>query len=141
MTQTYGGDQRLAGGDRAAQPCPCGLGEPYGRCCGRYHTGEDAPTAEALMRSRYSAFAVGDVAYLRRTWHPRTRPRNLDLDPGQRWSGLEIVGGAGGGLFDTDATVEFRARYRDDAGRGELRENSRFVRLDGQWRYLDGTGH
>jgi hypothetical protein len=55
--------------------CPCGLGDDYASCCGRLHAGAPAPTAESLMRSRYSAFAVGDVGYLLRTWHPSSRPR------------------------------------------------------------------
>jgi uncharacterized protein YchJ len=57
--------------------CPCGLGEDYASCCGRLHTGAPAPTAESLMRSRYSAFAVADAGYLLRTWHPSRRPRTL----------------------------------------------------------------
>ncbi|MFD9889975.1 YchJ family protein [Amycolatopsis sp. NPDC059027] len=119
-------------------PCPCGLGEPYDACCGRYHRGEQtAPTAELLMRSRYSAFAVGDAGYLLRTWHPSARPANLDLDPAQRWARLEILGHTGGGLLQAEGTVEFRAHYRHDGQRGVLHENSRFVREGGQWLYLD----
>ncbi|MFE0023127.1 YchJ family protein [Amycolatopsis sp. NPDC059021] len=119
-------------------PCPCGLGEPYDACCGRYHRGEQtAPTAELLMRSRYSAFAVGDAGYLLRTWHPSARPANLDLDPAQRWIRLEILGHTGGGLLQAEGTVEFRAHYRHDGQRGVLHENSRFVREGGQWLYLD----
>ena len=67
------------------EPCPCGLPAPYDACCGRFHRGESAaPTAELLMRSRYAAFVVGDAGYLRDTWHPSTRPRHVDLDPGER---------------------------------------------------------
>ncbi|CAM5692721.1 YchJ family metal-binding protein [Streptomyces violaceorubidus] len=63
--------------------CPCGRPEPYARCCGRFHAGTAAaPSAEALMRSRYSAFVKGDAGYLLRPWHPGTRPARLDLDPG-----------------------------------------------------------
>jgi SEC-C motif-containing protein len=114
--------------------CPCGLGEPYADCCGRFHRGDAAaPTAETLMRSRFSAFAVGDEAYLLRTWHPSGRPRGpLGLDPDQRWSGLEILDRSGGGLFDAEGTVEFVAHHR----RGALHENSRFVRDDGRWLYV-----
>ena len=61
--------------------CPCGLGDDYDSCCGRLHAGAPAPTAESLMRSRYSAFAVGDAGYLLRTWHPSGRPQALTLDP------------------------------------------------------------
>jgi SEC-C motif-containing protein len=91
------------------------------------------------MRSRYSAFAVGDAAYLRRTWHPSTRPADLDLDPEVRWRRLDVLATAGGGPFDTTGTVEFRATYSDPRGRGSLHEVSRFVREDGAWSYVDGS--
>lgn len=90
------------------------------------------------MRSRYSAFAVGDAAYLLRSWHSRTRPKTLTLDPGQRWTRLEIVAATGGGVFHTEGTVEFRAHYRAGGRRGVLHERSRFLREDGRWVYLDG---
>jgi SEC-C motif-containing protein len=119
-------------------PCPCGLPEPYPSCCGRFHDGRAAaPTAELLMRSRFSAFAVGDTAYLLRTWHPDTRPRRLSLDPGQEWTRLEILGSTGGGLLHAEGTVEFRAHYRNRGREGFQEENSRFRRRDGQWVYLD----
>ncbi|MEU3839936.1 YchJ family metal-binding protein [Streptomyces sp. NPDC028635] len=115
--------------------CPCGLPEPYAACCGRYHRGEAAaPTAEALMRSRYSAFVQGDPGYLLRTWHPRTRPGRLDLDPGMRWTGLEILATSDGSAFHSTGTVTFRASYRG----GSLTEHSRFERVDGAWVYVDG---
>ena len=86
------------------------------------------------MRSRYSAFVTGDVAYLLRTWHPRTRPERLELDPGMRWTGLEILGSAGGSAFHSAGTVTFRASYRG----GSLHERSRFERVGGAWVYVDG---
>ncbi|ANJ11355.1 YchJ family protein [Streptomyces parvulus] len=114
--------------------CPCGRSEPYEKCCGRFHAGATAPTAEALMRSRYSAFVKGDAGYLLRTWHPRTRPARLDPDPGTRWTGLEILDSANGSAFHTTGTVTFRASYRG----GSLHERSRFERVDGAWAYVDG---
>ena len=115
--------------------CPCGLPQAYDQCCGRYHYGAAAaPTAEALMRSRYSAFVKGNAPYLLRTWHPRTRPARLDLDPGMRWTGLEILGTQDGSAFHHTGIVEFRASYRG----GALRERSRFQRVDGAWTYVDG---
>lgn len=90
------------------------------------------------MRSRYSAFVLGDTGYLLRTWHPRTRPDDLDPDPERRWLFLEILRAEAGGPFDESGTVEFVAHYRDSAGRGRLHEISRFVRTDDGWRYLDG---
>ncbi|MEU8578269.1 YchJ family protein [Streptomyces asoensis] len=114
--------------------CACGLPAQYEACCGRFHAGGSAPTAEALMRSRYCAFVRGDAGYLLRTWHPRTRPERLALDPGMRWTGLEILGTAEGTAFHTTGTVEFRASYRG----GALHERSRFERVAGAWVYVDG---
>ncbi len=138
-----------------AERCPCGTGDAYGACCGRYHRGEaDAPTAEALMRSRYTAFALRDVPYLLRTWHPDDRPdeAEVDLDPDQRWVRLDVVETTAGGPFDDRGTVIFEARWRSTAAhadgapaRGVLRERSRFVRAAPEapgaprrWLYLDG---
>lgn len=91
------------------------------------------------MRSRFSAFALGDAAYLRRSWHASTRPRRLELDPTVRWLRLEIVDTVAGGPFDHVGIVEFRAYHRSAAGREVLHERSRFVRKQGQWFYVDGT--
>ena len=91
------------------------------------------------MRSRYSAFTLGDAAYLLDTWHPTTRPRTLDLDPGVRWTGLDVLATSGGSLFEAAGTVEFRAHYEADGRNATQHEESRFVRDDGQWRYLDGV--
>nr|WP_189786960.1 YchJ family metal-binding protein [Streptomyces capitiformicae] len=119
----------------APRPCPCGLPETYDSCCGRLHSGNvAAPTAEALMRSRYAAFVVRDEGYLLRTWHPRTRPSNVDFDPGMRWTGLEILDTRDGSAFHTTGTVTFRASFRG----GALHERSRFERVDGAWVYVDG---
>jgi len=120
--------------------CPCLSGLPYDECCGPLHRRErTAPTAEALMRSRYSAFAVGDAGYLLATWHPATRPASLDLDDTTAWRRLDVLATDGGGPFDTTGTVEFRASYSDPGGRGSLHEVSRFVREDGAWTYVDGS--
>jgi SEC-C motif-containing protein len=91
------------------------------------------------MRSRYSAFAVGDAGYLLETWHPRTRPAHLDLDPDVRWTGLDVVATSGGQPLTGEGTVEFRAHYRRDGRAGTQHEVSRFVRDGGAWRYLDGV--
>ncbi|MEU6084797.1 YchJ family protein [Streptomyces sp. NPDC047108] len=124
----------------AASPCPCGTGASYADCCGRLHAGTAAaPTAEALMRSRYTAFAVRDAGYLLRTWHPGTRPSEVDFDAGLRWVGLEILDTAEGSAFHTTGTVTFRARYTHDGQPGELHERSRFVRHDGAWVYQDAV--
>ncbi len=121
--------------------CPCGSLEAFTACCGRYlgADGVAPPTAEAVMRSRYTAFVRGDAEHLLRTWHPDTRPTALDLDPGVRWTGLEVLDRVGGGLFDTEGIVEFRAHHRDGGRSGVQRERSRFVREAGRWVYLDGV--
>ncbi|WP_437126620.1 YchJ family protein [Paraconexibacter antarcticus] len=125
--------------------CPCGSGEAFAACCAALHRGRGsgrvtAPTAERLMRSRYSAFAVADAAYLLATWHPATRPAAADLvlDPDVEWRRLEITGTTDGGPDDDAGTVEFVARYWDATfrRRGEQRETSAFVREDGQWFYV-----
>ncbi|MET9487292.1 YchJ family metal-binding protein [Nocardia sp. NPDC006630] len=119
--------------------CPCGLPANYVDCCGRLHRGEaQAKTAEQLMRSRFSAFAVRDEAYLLRSWDPGTRPADVDFDPGMLWERLEILEATGGGPFHTEGTVEFRAHYRSHGTPGDLHENSRFRRDGGAWVYLDG---
>lgn len=120
--------------------CPCGLGAPYADCCGAFHAGKEAaPTAERLMRSRYSAFAVGDGGYLLRTWHSSTRPADLELDGSIRWTGLDILAATGGTAFHSEGTVEFVAHYRIGGEAGEQRENSRFEREAGLWVYVDGS--
>jgi SEC-C motif domain protein len=120
--------------------CPCGTGLPFPECCGRLHDGTvTAATAEQLMRSRYSAFAVEDAAYLLATWHSTTRPRTLDLDRNVRWTGLDVLATTGGSLLSTEGTVEFRAHYVADGRTGAQHENSRFVREGGRWCYLDGV--
>jgi SEC-C motif-containing protein len=121
-------------------PCPCGLPARYEDCCGRYHAGPlhlQAPTAEALMRSRYSAFALDLTDYLLATWHASTRPQHLDAnEPGLKWLGLEVRRHS---TLDADhATVEFVARSKLGGRARRLHELSRFAREDGRWFYVDG---
>ncbi|MFW6641199.1 YchJ family protein [Nocardiopsis algeriensis] len=123
---------------RSASPCPCGAPGTYAECCGRLHgASAEAATAEQLMRSRYSAFAVGDRDYLLRSWHPDTRPASLDLDPRTEWVRLEVLSTTGGTPFHKEGTVAFRAVYRENGREGTLDEHSRFVRHEGNWVYLD----
>jgi SEC-C motif domain protein len=98
-----------------------------------------AATAEQLMRSRYSAFALGDSDYLLASWHPSTRPRTLDLDGDVRWTGLDVLATTGGSLLAAEGTVEFRAHYVREGRAGAQHEVSRFVRDRGRWHYLDGV--
>ena len=125
----------------AVIPCPCG-GVPAGssliECCGPALAGEVWPeTAEALMRSRYTAFALCDDDHLFRTWHPRTRPVDSTADRTTQWLGLEIEDVTGGGPEDEEGTVTFTARFRDLMAQGRMHEKSRFVRRAGRWMYLD----
>jgi len=123
--------------------CPCRTAAdalPYAACCARYHTGPlhlRAPTAEALMRSRYSAFVLDIADYLLATWHPSTRPARIEPNPtGLKWLGLELRHHA---LQPADqATVEFVARNKLGGRAQRLHETSRFVREEGRWFYLDG---
>jgi SEC-C motif-containing protein len=123
----------------SAERCPCLSGNPYAECCGPLHEGAPSPTAERLMRSRFSAFALGLPQYLLDSWHPSTRPDTLELDPAQRWTRLDIVSTRSGGPFDSAGTVAFRAWWRSDTERGTLEETSAFVREAGHWYYVDGA--
>ncbi|EAR24058.1 hypothetical protein A20C1_02299 [marine actinobacterium PHSC20C1] len=91
------------------------------------------------MRSRYSAYSIGDTSYLLKTWHPTTRPTSLDLDPDVSWFRLDIISRTGGSMFDTAGTVEFRAHYRYNGETDEQHENSTFVRENRSWLYVSAV--
>jgi SEC-C motif-containing protein len=120
--------------------CPCGSGQTYAACCGRWHGGPahlGAPDAMTLMRSRYTAYVLGLHDYLLATWHPSTRPAALDPDPpGLRWLGLEVK--RHWRDDDTHARVEFVARCKRGGRAQRLHEISRFVYEQGRWYYVDG---
>jgi SEC-C motif domain protein len=121
--------------------CPCCSARAYRECCGRYHAGEIAPSAEALMRSRYCAYVLNLSDYLRASWHPDTCPADLDLskEAPRQWLGLEIRQTA---TTDTaHATVEFVARCKINGRAFRLHETSRFVQEQGRWLYRDGDLH
>ncbi|MEE3064002.1 MAG: YchJ family metal-binding protein [Actinomycetota bacterium] len=122
-------------------PCPCGRGDGYRACCGPLHAGESqARSAEELMRSRYSAFSYRDAAYLFRTWHPRTRPAEVIVDPGITWTGLEVIDTVAGGPDDDRGEVEFIALFESGGCAERLHERSRFERRAGRWFYVDAIG-
>ena len=123
------------------EPCLCGVGRAFLECCRPYLTMEiPAPTAETLMRSRYSAYVLGDESYLLCTWHETSRPvqLNLNADGGLNWLGLNILACEKGGSGDTEGSVEFVAKYQLGNEAQQLNEISRFVKEDGQWFYLNG---
>lgn len=124
----------------SADPCPCGSGARYAGCCGRWHSGPlelQAPTAEALMRSRYSAYVRELGSYLQATWHPSTRPAQPPaFEPGLRWLGLEVKRHRL--LGDDRADVLFVARSKLGGRAHRLQECSRFVCEGGRWYYVDG---
>lgn len=123
----------------SSDPCPCGNRCSYGDCCGRYlDGGEMSPTAEALMRSRYTAYTLGRESWLLATWYPATRPAALNLaaEPQPKWVGLEVKRPE---LQDSDhAVVEFLAYYKVNGRAHRLHEVSHFVREDRRWFYVDG---
>ena len=97
------------------------------------------------MRSRYTAFVLGDGGHLLRTWHPTTRPSRIELDPGLVWTGLEVLRTEAGGAADAFGVVEFRAAHAPVVGAahggdgpGVLHEVSRFVRAEDGWQYVRG---
>ncbi len=120
--------------------CPCGSGFTYRQCCGVYHGGESLPlTAEALMRSRFSAYFLQNAAYLLSTWHHSTRPTRLEFDQEDAvWQKLEIVRCKKGTQHDIDGSVVFKAYYRQHQAQWLLHETSQFIKPDKQWFYLDG---
>lgn len=115
-------------------PCPCGSGRDYDDCCGPLILPSRlADTAEELMRSRYTAFVHGNAEHLWRTWHPRTRPAQVEPDREREWTALEIQDVVDGGPDDDTGVVEFTASYVG----GQQHERSRFARRAGRWFYLD----
>jgi SEC-C motif-containing protein len=123
--------------------CPCDTGEPFAACCGLALDGVPAPTALALMRSRYTAFVRKDFAYLVATHDPATRgttnARELARATSRTvWLGLEIVMTAAGGEADDTGVVEFIARGSSNGKGFAQRERSRFRRVAGRWVYSDG---
>lgn len=123
----------------ATSTCPCGSTKNFTDCCARYvDNNQLAPTAEALMRSRYTAYTLQREDYLLATWHPSTRPAALGLaeDVSTKWHGLEVKRHQ---QQDADhAIVEFVARYKVNGRAHRLHEISRFVREEGRWFYVDG---
>jgi len=124
--------------------CPCGSGSHLEQCCGRYHAGTPAPSAETLMRSRYSAYVLGLVDYLLATTLP-AQQAGLDRAAIGAWSaqstwlGLEVEGSELLGGQPEHAFVTFIARWHDGSGEHAHRERSAFVQQQGRWYFIDST--
>lgn len=114
--------------------CYCDKNARFEQCCEPYLLGTDvAPDAATLMRSRYSAFATGNVTYITKTWHPKHVPKPITLDDNQKWIGLKVLEH----ISEPDrAWVKFVARYKIDGKAHRLEEHSLFNLIDGRWYYL-----
>ena len=122
--------------------CPCGSGHPHDACCGPYLAGDGAPTAEALMRSRYAAFVLGNIDYLGETLAPDIRHEFDPIEAASTvenadWQGLEIRKLSQGGVEDTEGRVEFVARFRLGKEQRLHHEDCEFQKIDGRW-YVSG---
>lgn len=125
----------------ASESCLCGSDLNYSACCGRYHSGEELPaTAEQLMRSRFTAYALRDVNYLLTTWDAGKRPANIDFSKETaQWQKLQILSCKKGSAKDSKGLVEFKAFYSQDGEDYFMHEISRFVKNSQNWQYLDGV--
>lgn len=125
--------------------CPCGSGESYDQCCGKYHSGKAfVETAEELMRSRYSAYVMQCAEYIVDTTHPQKRKPRLKDDiisswDTIQWVRLEIIKTSQGSVEDKTGKVEFKAFYKTGEAEFVLYELSRFKRHGGRWVYFDGV--
>jgi len=123
--------------------CPCGSGKTYESCCETYHKKYNAPTCEALMRSRYCAFVFSLVDYLYETTHPSHRSKHLKEEisftcKALAWTDLEVLQIWQGGVNDKVGKVSFRASFIQKGEEGVHTEHSRFKRFGKAWMYVDG---
>lgn len=120
--------------------CLCGSEVSYSLCCQSFHQHKQRPpTAECLMRSRFTAYAMHNARYLLETWDSATRPKEIDFsNDNAKWTKLEIVKTKKGGRKDSKGLVEFKAYYTLDGEKHIMSEISRFQKKSGQWQYLDG---
>ncbi|HEY4136584.1 MAG TPA: YchJ family protein [Alphaproteobacteria bacterium] len=128
----------------ADQPCPCGSEQTFAACCQPFLGGKPAPTAEALMRSRYTAFVVGDYGYVERTLSPEalvdfSRAELEETTNKIDWIGLNILATEQGGPDDSEGIVEFTARFKGNGQNGVHHERSQFRKDGARWLYVDGV--
>ena len=121
--------------------CSCNSQKEFSQCCGPYLAGTaKPPTAEALMRSRYSAYVHGNFSYLLDTWHASSRTSaDFGAMTGIRWNGLEIIAVEAGGPDEQEGMVEFKVYYQEAGAPLILHEKSRFIKEEDQWFYVNGT--
>ncbi|MEC4747470.1 YchJ family protein [Methylomicrobium sp. Wu6] len=127
--------------NESTELCLCGSGIMYNQCCGLYHNSETCPaTAEALMRSRFTAYALHNADYLRKTWDSGKCPDTIDFSRETAvWQRLDVLDTKKGGPQDDKGVVEFKAYYLQDGEECVLHEVSRFIKKEGHWLYLDGV--
>ncbi|ANV91631.1 MULTISPECIES: YchJ family protein [Cyanophyceae] len=134
----------LISGDRPSRLCPCGSQKPLAQCCAPYLQGQlAAPTAEALMQSRYTAYCFRDVDYLLKTEHPSRHTANsrqliTATANSVSWLSLTVLATAAGQPQDETGMVEFVAVYQKGKTVGQLHERSQFIKEKGRWFYLEG---
>ena len=127
-----------------SSPCPCGSGQDFETCCQPYIAGTSRPvTAEALMRSRYTAYTKADIDYIKNTTSTESR-KSFDEKATRQWAassewmGFQILKTEGGSGADEAGVVEFIARYKVEGKEQEHHEIATFKKDDGQWFFEDG---
>jgi SEC-C motif domain protein len=126
------------------ESCPCGSGQTYEQCCQPLIKGtRQAATAEALMRSRYSAHVKVEIDYIVKTTHPSkrgsvNRKEVEDWAKSSEWQSFEIVQTEAGGPDDDHGTVEFVANYRVKSKPNRHHEIAEFDKQEDRWYFLDG---
>jgi len=120
--------------------CLCGSDLSYAQCCGLLHSGKShATTAKALMRARFTAYAMRNGDYLLQTWDVPSRPEAIDFSKETGvWTSLDIISTKKGAEKDSKGIVEFKAYFTQDDEAKVMNEISRFVKKQGHWFYLDG---
>ncbi|MDM8546465.1 YchJ family metal-binding protein [Candidatus Venteria ishoeyi] len=125
---------------QSTETCLCGTKQSYANCCGLYLDGlKPAPSAEALMRSRYSAYVLKNADYLLKTWHPETRPAHLDFSDNPAWLRLKILETLAGQAEAVLGSVHFIAFYKINGQAQKMEENSSFEKMNGQWFYVQAA--
>jgi SEC-C motif-containing protein len=123
--------------------CPCGNPKLYQECCEIAHKSiKDVTSAEQLMRSRYTAFTKGYGDYLMKSHHSSTRPTKEKINivkwaNSVNWVGLDILSKTKGSNIDIEGTVEFKAHFLEEGKPQIIHENSKFVKENGLWMYID----